>query len=153
MNQEKLDRVVTFLFDSHPELWDQQHWFDTRKDPDNYVWVENGEPTSHVRECGTTGCIAGWTCALEGEEFEWEKYIGIANRWHASMVQPYSTWIYRRASQILELDRDEEEYLFDPDRTEDDIRRFAESGGLDMRSELWEEEEYQEDFGEEEEVS
>jgi hypothetical protein len=51
-SSERRKLVVAFLR-THPERHDQLGWIKKTL-------------------CGTVGCIAGWTCALAGDEFDWE---------------------------------------------------------------------------------
>ena len=85
-----LMRAVREQITKHPETHDQTSW---------------GERT----ECGTTHCIAGWACALNGDALLWESddEDDDGRRLEtASMLDIEDGWITipERAQEILGLD-------------------------------------------------
>lgn len=100
-NAELAYRVLDHI-DAHPESWNQGAWW-----------------------CGTSGCFAGWTCALSGETPAGDYVDGV--------------YVPERAAQLLGFDdRDHldavsdaadggEAWLFYSDNTREDLGRYVEA--------------------------
>jgi hypothetical protein len=110
-NQELAKTVLDHLL-AHPEQHNQDRW---------------GERT----ECGTTMCVAGWTCELAGERLEWQR---------SSTTTGVGTWcttdgvyIPRRAAQLLGLTEDEAARLFftNKDTALRNLKHLADTGSLE----------------------
>ena len=73
MHRERLGKVIAFLETLPDEAFDM------------HVWM-NGPGTMYINTppeplCGTRGCIAGWTIALQGKGLEEGDYLRTAANW------------------------------------------------------------------------
>lgn len=87
MNEELAIRVRDAIL-AHPELHDQDYY-------------------AHRNSCGTTYCIAGWACALSGEQFDWHGAVGDYVLIDGEPVNPLD-----RATELLGLTEDQAVRLF-----------------------------------------
>lgn len=131
----------------HPETHDQAKW---------------------VSNCGTTACAAGWACKLAGlHEFhvyqsdeekiyqsdeEKNGYYGYATMQYYVTNHGVREFISNAASELLGLARDEENWLFDTDRTREEVLDglIAIREGDQTKLTEMVEREYDDDDGEEE---
>lgn len=103
-NRELATRVLDQIT-NHPESWDQERWWTWGGDEDDqgpYVY----DILRTLDECGTTGCVAGWTVAVAiqvGEVVEGSEFISFA------------------AQQLLQLSDDESDWLFRTYRTQEEV--------------------------------
>lgn len=106
-NIEKLREEVDFVA-FNPEKHNQKHWF---KENDS--------------ECGTTGCLAGWTVAHEKDKLEfinkesWHEPAGY--HYVKSTESGYEILIRDAAASVLGLTEDQAHYFFHEHRTIEDF--------------------------------
>lgn len=126
-NVSELNRVMTFIKDN-PEMHDQSIW---------------------ANECGTTACLAGWACLLNGYSIDTEK-IGDYKKNHgpnAGIVRfggpildsfNNAADIQYTAIDILDLDDEDANILFAEANTVDDLELMVKdlANGDDL-DELW----------------
>lgn len=110
MNLEKAREVARHIRKDDGAHWNQGCWWQGR-DP------LLGMPVAWLLEhkCGTTGCVAGWTVALEYPQARfhgtsWVKLPGVALEDIPGL-----------ADEILDLTEDQSEWLFDDNRTLDEV--------------------------------
>jgi len=111
-NQEKVKAVLDAILE-HPELHDQNNW-------------------ARKTSCGTVMCIAGWTCHLEGLEFEWEGYTILPEN-HADVLAESGDIIPDAAQRLLGLSDVEARNLFyelDEDEALRKLKHLADTGEL-----------------------
>lgn len=107
VNAELLCAVLTFLV-AHPEKHDQNHWL-RRRDA----------------ACETVGCVAGWTCLLNGYEPRYDALLdepysdgGTELNWVGRAGHPEERLdVSRTAAALLDLDSIEADDLFNGDHT------------------------------------
>lgn len=121
---ETIEKVVTMLPDNH----DQGFWFYTYEAPNSYQpvdpesiklvqildAVEAGEAAAKEVKCNTTLCTAGWALMLNGYKLVREDYDDFAEK----DGERYD--IFKKAQELLEIDRDTADVLFDGDTSNDD---------------------------------
>ena len=88
-----LMRAVREQITKHPETHDQTSW---------------GERT----KCGTTHCIAGWACALNGDTIQWEPDESVGESASSVTTKDGQLPIDDRARELLGLDDFEASDLF-----------------------------------------
>lgn len=86
-------------------------------------WVVS--ETQEIREdfCGTTGCVAGWTILLTDPtmlRFR-SAFLGGGYEFSTIVQNDECADIEQVASELLEITPGEGEYLFDADRTNDEV--------------------------------
>lgn len=90
-NLEKLkelhERITT-----KPENWDQECW-------------------AQQKECGTSYCMAGWACVLDGQVIDWPKNVE-PGEWVEALHLVTGQDIDEAARDILGLDQDDSDRLF-----------------------------------------
>lgn len=104
-NADRLLDVLTFL-ETHPDQHDQG------------IWISTGT-------CGTVGCLAGWACLRNGyvELISEDLMLG-AVHWGVYIdSDPTKTVlsVFEVAMNLLELDSDDAEWIFDGDNTLEDL--------------------------------
>jgi len=107
-NQELAKKVLDHIL-AYPEGHDQNTW-GTRD------------------ECGTTMCIAGWTCELEGRT-PWIGFVAKPGAFEAMGATA------SRARELLGLSPDEAEQLFhcyDNDEALRRLKHFADTGEVEV---------------------
>ena len=108
-----LREVIT----SNPEKWDQHAW---AAYVNGDVFSSDFDPDAKEVQCGTTYCMAGWTCVNEGLRLDWakgtdEKLFNEDNTSYEVIVTGFLTtgeMIETKARQLLELTEDEAYDLF-----------------------------------------
>jgi len=121
---ETIEKVVTMLPDNH----DQGFWFYTYEAPNSYQpvdpdsiklvqildAVEAGKEAAKEIKCNTTLCTAGWALMLNGYKLVRKDYDDFAEK----DGKRYD--IFKKAQELLEIDRDTADVLFDGDTSNDD---------------------------------
>jgi len=97
-NAELAYRVLDHI-DANPKSWDQGVWW-----------------------CGTSGCFAGWTCALSGEQPERDYANGIYVPERAAQLLGFET---RDDMDVVTDVAGEQSWLFSPDNTREDLGRMV----------------------------
>jgi hypothetical protein len=107
-NQELAKQVLDHIL-AHPEQHDQGWW-------------------GRVRDCGTTMCIAGWTCELAGETLAWESTNAGGATWYTAD----GAYIPSRAAALLDLNTHETDMLFftGKDTALRNLKHLADTGYL-----------------------
>jgi hypothetical protein len=100
MNKKRFAAVLERI-EANPSQWDQEFW------------------------CGTTCCLAGHTLWLFGTA---EERAFASVRRENDEAQTFD--VPGRAAKHLDLNPDEEEWLFDAERTLPQFRDFLSEGGL-----------------------
>lgn len=106
-NIERLREEVDFV-NFNPEKHDQEKWYD-----------------DSTPECGTTGCLAGWTCAHEKNLAFLSSDEGI-HTWRGhhlvrSEVTGYKVAVGEAAAEILGLTAEQSDFFFNEKRTVEDF--------------------------------
>lgn len=102
MNIELAQKVHGFLTE-HPERHDQVHWA--------------SDISADFNECGTTGCIAGWTVILHTGKRTLREAVNALG--HSA----FNTDI--AAAQVLEIDEDDASRIFYSDNDRVALERLA----------------------------
>ncbi len=97
-----------------PEFWDQHKWAAVPIEvPGSLVEFEEGEGLEVT--CGTTMCLAGWTCHLSGEKIDWTKIdvdeFNGTTQYVAHKLKSGES-IENRAIELLDIDYDDSAWLF-----------------------------------------
>ena len=107
-----LMRQTLAAVEAHPEEWKQEHW-----------------------RCKTGMCFAGWAAHLAGAQWETDEQPA----YYANSLSPYRrklmpaqvitpagrrAFVGEYAAEVLGLDDDDDELLFNADNTLDDLRRL-----------------------------
>lgn len=116
MNLERLERVMRFVTDN-PDLHDQG------------MWITTDTP------CGTTACLAGWTCLLNGYEPAKDAWVhprADGGRELCAVQRVGSTdgeelGVFETACKILDLRSDVAALLFGASQTLDSLWKRVES--------------------------
>lgn len=105
MTNVDLLRQTMDHIEAQPENWDQLHW--ARRTP-----------------CGTAGCFAGTALMLAGQaEFTWSTRIDDGLIFADEMLDGRD--IGDAAQELLGLDMDDADGLFDPNNTLDQLRDWV----------------------------
>jgi hypothetical protein len=110
VNLERLEQVMRFVTDN-PDLHDQG------------MWITTDTP------CGTTACLAGWTCLLNGYEpakSAWVHDRADGGRELCAVQRVGSTdgeelGVFETACRVLDLDPGVAGWLFDASQTLDSL--------------------------------
>lgn len=105
-------RQVLRHIDTHPKEWNQHRW-------------------AERDECGTTCCVAGWTCVFAGYEIEWRHYCKFTE------YLTNGCCICTKAWQLLGLIEDERAELFAGYATREYIEAVAERIAKRAGEPLW----------------
>jgi hypothetical protein len=112
-NQELAKTVLDHIL-AHPGQHNQGFW---------------GQRT----ECGTTMCVAGWTCELAGERLVWEPNRSYAYDSEGVWYTKNGEYIPVRAAKLLDLTDYEADTLFytNKDTALRNLKHLADTGSLE----------------------
>jgi hypothetical protein len=111
MNKE-LAREVALQIRKDPAYWNQGTWWQNASMTDSFdPTMAAGELLS--RQCGSSGCAAGWTIALS--------YPNAVLRGSTFIINDLTFSIPVEARSLLELTPVQGEWLFDGDRIIDEV--------------------------------
>lgn len=101
-----LDKII-----ADPASWHQKHWF-------------------RLTPCGTTGCFAGLTCLLNGDTLTWGNACDpregcSCGEYRLTTPEGRSVDASYRARDLLRINRDQADVLFDCGNTLDDLTRVV----------------------------
>jgi hypothetical protein len=107
VNIPELERVIAFLED-HPDQHDQKHW---------------------LNECGTAGCLAGWTAMLNGYRAISHDTFGWAG-WTATVIadddpDDPGNDVKVVAMKLLGLTEEDADVLFAPLNTRENMKLMS----------------------------
>lgn len=123
----KADRVMAFI-DANPEKHDQDQWL-------RHIGANDHDPLDPATNyCGTTGCIAGWAVAFELDDLDAKpSWDNVGDRQYADcvVVDGSLKLVEDVAQDILELSNAQAGYIFNSNRTLDEIREAFEAIRLD----------------------
>lgn len=108
LNAKLAYRVLDHI-DAHPEQWSQREWIYR---PD-------------AADCGTAGCFAGWACMLSGDQPMWNQGKQTERFAMEIAVDGVCKPIRDRAVELLGIDEDEDDLLFDACNTRGDLGRLV----------------------------
>lgn len=79
--------------------------------------------------CGTAYCVAGWVCHNNGDRFEWTDTIFVGSPKNAYHVEigGLLVEIFTRARELLEIDDEKADELFDPCNSKEDVLRLIDA--------------------------
>lgn len=89
--------------------WNQKHWAIKRPD------------------CGTSYCVAGWVCHDNGDQFEWTNTLFGPRAEVAYYVEGGNVEVYTRARELLGIDDEKADELFDPCNSKEDVLRLIDA--------------------------
>lgn len=134
LTPDEMIESVWFKIVNEPENWDQGRW---RVLPGVENSVGNIQPA-----CGTAYCVGGWVAHLDGGVFLSDNKHSSVSHILVPVKDDYGTdvmvfWgehghvvgvnVHDRAKRLLDLDREEAEFLFAFNRTKDQIKEFFET--------------------------
>lgn len=131
MANVELAQKVKAAVTAKPEAWNQHTWAsvpigDFTMPPSEY---EEGEGLN--LSCGTTMCLAGWTCHLAGEKIDWTATEDGRDGTRTAYRLKSGEIIEDRATELLGIDIDDAGYLFhtyDSEMALDHLDQIIESG-------------------------
>lgn len=137
MNKTLLKQIIDKIKEK-PEQWQQAAWhgiIDDRKGDGIYI-----RPIEELHFCDTSHCVAGWAFALDN--------INNGRKWYETIDLPkidtgklsmdniqfgpspvMGSYWKQKGRELLELNYSQTEYLFDSDRTLEEIQTFYDTNG------------------------
>lgn len=121
MNIELMEKVRDTIARTDPKHFDMTSWVDQIGDK----WLE--DDGTHIAECGTSMCIAGWAIHLDNDE-PLIRYMHSMSKLSHGLIHENVMAIRDRAADLLDINSIDAGALFHIDEWPDDYRfRYEEA--------------------------